>query len=142
MSVANAAAVDVAVMATLAGDAALMALVPDGVYRDLAPAGKRRFVIVQQQTHEDVEGFGAPLYEAFQYRITARILEVTGVDADAVAARIHELLHDAPLVPIAGYALMSCLRIDRVRLTEVDAVDRDIRWQHAGGDYEVFVSPT
>lgn len=142
MSVADAAAVDRAVIATLAGDAALMTLAADGVYRDAAPPGKTRFVIVQHQVHEDIEGFGAALYESFRYRVTARILESTGADADAVAARIHELLHDAPLVPIVGYALMSSLRVERLRPTEVDDGNKDIRWQFAGGDYEVFVSPT
>lgn len=141
MSVANAAAVDLAVLEALAGDAALMALVPDGVYRDVAPAKKTRFVIIQAQTHEDVEGFRAPLYEVFQYRITARVLMTTGGEADAAAHRIHELLHDAPLV-IDGYAWMAGLRVERLRPTEVDDVDNDIRWQFAGGDYEIHVSPT
>jgi hypothetical protein len=141
MSVANAAAVDAAILTALATDVTLAALLPGGVYRDVAPANRTRFAIVQQQTHEDVEGFVAPLYEAFQYRITARILETTGGDADAAADRIHVLLQDVPLV-VAGYTWMSTLRVDRVRLTEVDATDSDIRWQQAGGDYEVFVSPT
>jgi hypothetical protein len=141
MSVANAAAVDAAVIAALAGDAALLTLAPDGVFRDVAPANATRFVVVQQQTHEDVEGFRAPVYEVFQYRITARILETTGGDADAAADRIHALLQDAPLT-VAGYTWMSTLRVERVRLTEIDAIDSDLRWQHAGGDYEIFVSPT
>ena len=141
MSVADVAAVDAALVAVLAGDAALAALLPDGVYLDVAPADKTRFAIVQQQTHEDTEGFRAPLYETFQYRITARVLETTGVDANAAAYRIHVLLQDAALAA-AGYAHMTTLRVDRIKLTEVDAVDNDIRWQIAGGDYEIFVSPT
>jgi len=141
MSVANVAAVDTALIAVLAGDAALMALCPDGVYRDVAPAGKTRFVIVQFQTHEDIEGFRMPMYEEFRYRITARLLDPSGLDADAAADRIHVLLQDVTLLAIDGYTHMATLRVERGRTTEVDAVDNDIRWQLAGGDYEISVSP-
>jgi hypothetical protein len=140
MSVADVAAVDLALLAVLAGDATLAALLPDGVYLDVAPADKRRFVIVQHQTHDDTDGFRASLYEREQYRVTARILETTGGDANAAAFRIHELLQDAPLAA-AGYAHMTTLRVERIKFQEVDAVDNDIRWQIAGGDYEIFVSP-
>jgi len=143
MSAADVAAVDAALIATLAADAALTALLPDGVYVDVAPSNKTRFVIVQQQTHEDVEGFGPTgLYESVQYRVTARVLASTGADVNAAAARIHALLHDQVIAAITGYAHMSTLRVERVKFTEVDAIDNDIRWQIAGGDYELFVSPT
>jgi len=141
MSVANVAAVDAAIIARLAGDAALLALLPDGVYRDVAPASKTRFAIVQYQTHEDEEGLLTPLYESARYRVTARVLETSGLTAEAAAYRIHVLLQDVPLAGIAGYTHMSTLRVQVVRHTEVDAMDNDIRWQHAGGDYEIFVSP-
>jgi hypothetical protein len=140
MSVADVAAVDAAVIAALAGDATLMALLPDGVYSDLAPAGKTRFVIVQHQTHHDEEGFRDPLFEEFRYAVTARVLETTGADANAAALRIHELLENTVLT-IAGYTHSSTLRVERHKATEVDAIDNDIRWQIAGGDYEIFVSP-
>jgi hypothetical protein len=143
MSVADVAAVDAAVIATLAADATLTALLPDGVYLDLAPSNKTRFVIVQHQTHEDVEAFGGTAhYETFRYRVTARVLESTGVNANTAAARIHALLHGQTLTPIAGYTHMATIRVERVKFPEVDAIDNDIRWQIAGGDYDVFVSPT
>ena len=141
MSTADVAAVDAALIGVLASDATLAALLPDGVYLDVAPSNKTRFVIVQQQTHEDVEGFVSALYETCQYRVTARVLEATGVNVNAAAARIHALLHDQVLTSVAGYVHMATLRIERVKFTEVDAIDNDIRWQIAGGDYEVFVSP-
>ena len=142
VDVADVAAVDAALLARLAGDAPLAALLPGGVYLDTAPANETRFAIVEHRTHEDVEGFDTALYETFQYRVTARVLETTGVDANAAAYRIHELLEDAPLAAIAGYAHMTTLRVDRIKRTEVDAIDNDLHWQHAGGDYEVFMSPT
>jgi hypothetical protein len=140
MSAVDVAAVDAARVARLAADATLQAMLPDGIYLDVAPAGKTRFAIVQQLTHEDVEGFGETMYEQCVYRITARGLATTGVDANAAAFRIHELLYWLPM-PIAGYTLMATTRIERVKFTEVDAIDNDIRWQIAGGDYEIFVSP-
>jgi hypothetical protein len=142
MSVANTAAVDEALVAALAADATLTALLPDGVYLDVAPASKTRFVIVQAQTHEDEEGFNATMFETFRYRITARGLATTGVDANAAAFRIHELLTVPMLTPIDGYTHMATLRVERIKFTEVDAIDNDIRWQIAGGDYEISVSPT
>lgn len=145
MSVANVAAVDAAIVAVLAGDAALTALVPDGVWFTTAPASrppKTGFVIVQHQTHEDVEGFRAPVYETFQYRVTAWVLSKTPAPANAAAYRIHELLEDTVLAGITGYTHMSTLRVDRVGPeVQIDPIDNDLRWQFAGGDYEVFVSP-
>ena len=138
---ANVAAVDEALIAVLAGDAELAALVPDGVWRDVAPAGSTRAVTVQLQTHEDIEGFRAPLYEEFRYRIVAHVLETTGAPADAAAARIHTLLQDTVLEPITGYTHMSTLRIEVVRAQDPDPIDADLRWQLAGGDYEITVSP-
>jgi hypothetical protein len=61
---------------------------------------------------------------------------------NTAAARVHALLHDAPLVPIAGYTLMASLREQRIKYLEVDARDAGIRWQIAGADYEITVSPT
>jgi hypothetical protein len=145
MSVANVAAVDAALVAVLRGDATLQALVPDGVWLDVAPAGpppSTRFVIVQHLAREDTEGLGTALYERFVYLVKAVVLTTTGVNADGAALRIHELLQDQSLAPIAGYDHMSTLRIERVRYPDVDSIDDDLRWQHAGGQYEIFVSPT
>jgi len=141
MSAADVAAVDTALVAVLATDPTLIALVPDGVYLDVAPSNKTRFAIVSHVVHEDLEGFVSALYERVVYRVTARVLESTGVNVNAAASRIHALLHDQVIASIAGYVHMATLRIERVKFTEVDAIDNDIRWQIAGGDYEVFVSP-
>ena len=141
MSVADVAAIDAALVATLTSDATLGTLLPDGVYLDVAPADKTRFVIVQHQTTADTEGFRETLYEEARYTVTARVLAATGIDVNTAARRIHELLKDATLL-IAGYVHSSTLRVERVKFTEVDAIDNDIRWQIAGGDYELFVSPT
>jgi len=142
MSAVDVAAVDAALVARLAADATLAALLPDGIYFDVAPGNKTRFVIVQFQTHEITDGFGMELYEVLMYRITARVLTATGVDANAAAFRIHQLLSWLPLGVIAGYTHMETLQVGRDKHMEVDAIDNDIRWQVAGGDYEIWVSPS
>lgn len=141
MSVANVAAVDAALVAALSADATLSTLLPDGVYLDIAPAGKTRFVLISFVTHDDVEGFGATLYELFTFQIKAVVLATTGIDADTAAYRIHQLLQRATLAPIDGYTHSSTTRVERIRYPDVDAIDSDIRWQHSGGHYEIFVSP-
>jgi len=144
MSVANVAAVDAAIVAVLAADLELAALAPDGVWLTVAPASRpprTGFVIVQPQTHEDIDGFRAPLYETFQYRVTAWRLAKSPAPADAAAYRIHQLLEDTVLT-IAGYTHMSTLRVERVGPeVQIDPIDNDLRWQMAGADYEVFASP-
>lgn len=143
MSAGNAAAVDAALIAALAADATLAALLPDGVYVDVAPSNKTRFVIVQAQTREITDALAdETLYEVVRYRITARVLMTTGADANAAAFRIQERLTWMPIVPIAGYTHMATIQVERVKFTEVDAIDNDIRWQVAGGDYEIWVSPS
>jgi hypothetical protein len=141
MSVTNSAAVDEALVAILSNDPTIEALLPDGVYMDVSPAGKTRCVIVRLETHEDTRGLGMPLYERFVYLVKAVTLATSGVDADSAAFRIHELLEAATLAPITGYVHMSTLRLERVRYPEPDAMDADKRWQHSGGHYEILVSP-
>ena len=140
--VVNVADVDAALLAKLGADATLMAYLPDGVWRDMAPAPATRFCIVQTVLHADVEAFKAPLFEVYHYRVTARALQTTGVDVNGAAFRIHALLQDADLGPIPGAVHMQTLRVDRVGpYVEVDAFDRDVRWQVAGAEYEIHISP-
>jgi len=141
MSVADLAAVDAALVAVLSADATLQGLCPDGVYRDTAPAGSSRYVIVSLITHVTEEGFGAALYERFVYAVKAVLPATTGVDANAAALRIHGLLYRTILAPIAGYTHMATLRLEPIRYMDGDAIDDDLRYQHAGAQYEISVSP-
>ena len=59
-----------------------------------------------------------------------------GADIRAAAARIDEVLEDQPLTA-SGYEWMTVHREGRVRTTEVDDLNPDIRWQHRGGFYRV-----
>jgi hypothetical protein len=137
----DASDIDAAILATLSGDATLQALAPQGVWFDEAPAGSKAFVIVSLVDERDEEEFGQCAYEDALYAVTFRELKTPngGSNAKAAAARIHALLEDQPLT-VSGYSWMTIHREQRLRQTEVDAVDASIRWNHRGGHYRVMFS--
>ena len=140
--VADTSTVEAAVMAILAGDAALMALLPGGVYWDIAPAGLTAFAIVSQIDHDDAMVMApAPVWERPLYLVKATTKGASRVAVTQAAARIYELLHAAPLAA-EGYTLMLMQRIKRVpNYVEVDELT-DERWAHCGGHYEILVCQT
>ena len=131
-----------ALIAKLGSDLELLALCPNGVYRDQAPPGATRFVIVSLLAGEDLGVFGRRAIEAGVYLVEARMLStVPGVNVKAAAARIDVLLEDQPLT-VAGYTWMTMHREEPIGITEVDAVDASIRWFRRGGRYRVEMSHT
>jgi hypothetical protein len=129
--------IDAAVIGILQNDAALKALMPDGVYMDEAPPNSKRFVIVSLVLSEDRSAFpGKRVIESIVYLVKAVMLNSTNGNVKGAAARIDELLESKPLT-VNGYGWMTCNREERVRYTEVDDVDATIRWQHRGGRYRV-----
>lgn len=136
---ADASEVDAALSSKLVNDAALTALMPGGVFFDIAAHGPTKFVIVSLLDHSDVYMYQGSAYERSIYLVKAVALSSTGADVKAAAARIHTLLQDGALSPV-GYSVMVVQRLERVRYTEVDE-DTDARWQHRGGQYEILVSP-
>lgn len=137
MSPPDSSAIDAALVALLQADAELARLMPDGVYMDLAPPGVTRYVVVSIVIAEDRASFGARAIEDCMYLVKAVQLTTTSASGikDA-AARIDVLLEDQPIVA-AGFAWMTSHREERIRYTELDAVDSTIRWQHRGGRYRV-----
>jgi hypothetical protein len=134
-------AVDTAVLAVLKSDAALTTLLPDGVWSGVAGPHCRRFVLVQQLDHADDPMFGGTAYERFVYLVRAFALATESAVVTSGADRIDGLLHRQPLT-MPGYTHMGTLRIAHQRDDpELDPVDTDLRFQHRGGQYEVFVSP-
>jgi predicted PhzF superfamily epimerase YddE/YHI9 len=131
--------VDNALVAKLGADSALLALMPNGVYLDEAPPGATRFVIVSLIDEHDEQQFSARAFEDALYLIEARALSTSGGNVKDAAARIDTLLDNGTLA-VAGYKLMLIQREERVRVTEVDDVDRSIRWQRRGGRYRVMTS--
>jgi hypothetical protein len=135
----NSSAIDNAVVALLLADATLAALMPDGVYFDVAKPKATRFVIVSLVESLDEPVLGSRGYEDLLYLVKAVGLVSTGADVNTAAHRIDQLLEDQPLT-IPGYVHMVTAREARIRYTEVDEVDDTIRWQHRGGHYRVQAS--
>jgi hypothetical protein len=147
--VADPAAVDAAVIAKLLADTALMTTCTDKVYRDLAPQGATRFVIVNLQDAHTERQFNQIGFEEYVYLVKAVVKGKSGIDANTAAARIDALLENGgaggSLGIVTGYGVMTTGRIEdgwRVRYTEADPDNEDERWQHAGGLYSVWVSPS
>ena len=132
--------IDAALVSVLASDSTLMALMTDGVYMDVAENGKTKFVIVSLIDHEDDYVFQGESMETAEYLIKAVDRAKVGTAVKTAAARIHTLLQGTPLT-LPGYSHQMTRRTERVRYTEVDDVDKDIRWQHRGGQYQVVASP-
>jgi hypothetical protein len=132
--------VDAAILAVLRNDQALMALMPDGVYFDVAPPGRTKYVIVSMEFHEDFYTFDGRALERTIYLAKAIERDIDGADVKAAAARIDELLQGQPLT-IPGYVHSLTSRTGRARDTERDEVDNSALWQHRGGHYEVLVAP-
>lgn len=139
----DSSAIDDALIAKLLGDATLMALTPDGVYMDEANPRAQRFVIVSLVNERASMVFEGRAIEDTLYSVKAVILVASGGNARAAAARIDELLDEGTL-SVSGYGFMAVFRDDddgRIRYTEIDAADKETRWQHRGGRYRVQVSP-
>lgn len=138
----DSSAIDNALIAYLASDATLLALVPNGIFWDEAPPNSTRFVIVSLVVAFDEPKFGGRAYEDIVYQVEARMLSSAGGNIKDAAARIDELLEDQEFgigspAGVNGYAFMTCHRIERVRFTEVDVEDRSKRWLRRGGRYRV-----
>ena len=145
----NSSDLDSALVARLGSDPVLLALCPNGVYFDLAPAGCTRFVLVQHAAPPvdiPMQGGGGRAIEDGLYTIDARMVSTAGGDINAAAARIDELLEDQPLLApgsteqIPGYAWMYLSRETRFRQIERDAVDPTIFWFRRGGHYRLMMS--
>ena len=131
-----------ALIAKLGSDLELLALCPNGVYRDQAPPGATRFVIVSLLAGVDHGVFGRRAIEEGIYLVEARMLStVPGANVKAAAARIDVLLEDQPLT-VAGFTWMTLHREEPLGITEVDALDPSLRWFRRGGRYRLEMSHT
>ena len=133
--------IDAALVLTLVGDQALMAEATDGVYFDEAPPGATRFIVLSLLDAHDEPMFGKTAYEDALYLVKYVALSTTGANLKAGAARIDALL-DYGTLTIVGYSLLVMRREARIRISEVDQIDRSIRWQHRGGHYRIQASPS
>jgi Concanavalin A-like lectin/glucanases superfamily len=141
----DSSAIEDAVIATLRADAALAALMPDGVYKGVADPGAQRFVLVDQIAELDAVLFGRRrAFEDFLFLVKAVGLEPSGGAVRAAAARIDTIL-DPPgaraVIDIPGYRLMACRRVAHVHpAPENDDANPTAQWLHRGGQYQVMVA--
>ena len=135
---------DAALLGVLANDATLATLCPDGVFWDLAPHGARAFVVASLMDGSETPALdGQTLYERTTYLVKAVVLTSGGTVTRDAAARIHDLLQHVDLdLTAAGYVGMAIRRIEPLRYTELDPVEKSARWQHRGGQYEVWSYPS
>jgi hypothetical protein len=143
--------IDNAVLARLNADATLRALMPGGAYFDLAPANGTQYILASITQADDARSFGSRAYEAPLYLVKAVVLSTVPdalVKIRQAAARIDLLLDPQPGDPpvtltVPGYGLMTSQRdihLARVRHTERDDVDPNIRFFHRGAHYRVWMS--
>lgn len=139
---ADSGAVDIALIGKLSGDATLTTLAPGGVFREVAPQGASEpYVIVQQTDHQDEYLLRlGQAFERFTYLVKAVHQSSSGTTAQSVADRIHTLLQNGTLSP-TNYRLLLLQRDQRIAYVEIDE-ERDRRYQHRGGLYQVLVEPT
>lgn len=135
-----------AIIAKLGSDSALLALMPNGVYEDLAPEGMTRFVIISQIIENDVDVFRRRAYEDHFFLIEARATTKSGGNVKAAAAAIDAILNpqggspDHAHLEVMGYGLMGIKREEFVRGTERDERDASIIWKRRGGRYRVYMA--
>lgn len=130
-------AVDDAILAILNADAPLRALLPDGVYFDVAPPGSTGYAIIAIVAHADVAVFGRRAGEEYRLLVLSTTLDRSA--SRPAAERIDGLLEDAAIA-IDGFTLDAIHRDDRVRDREVDVTDPALVWHHRGGEYRVVVA--
>jgi hypothetical protein len=131
-------AIQQAIVDLLQADAALAALLPDGVYMERGPDGATRFAVVALLHGQNERVFGARAIEHGLYLVKAVTLGATEVN-EAAEARIDEVLENAVLM-VAGYAPMMFSQEEPIRETEPDSEDASIVWYHGGGQYQVDMS--
>lgn len=136
---ADSSDIEGALIQKLGSDATLLGICVNGVYPDIADDGMDRFVIVSLIDEVDEQMLGRRAFEDALFLVEARVRSNTNANIKAAAARIDALLEDTTLT-VAGYCTMTVHREKRVRLTEVDELDKSIRWYRRGGEYRVVMS--
>jgi len=130
------------VLNLLTGDATLAGLLKDGIYFDIAPANAQQFGILSIIEEVDEEDFDGRVFEDVLYLI--KVVELSTVPVKNIkpaAARIDALLHRANFTA-PGFGSVTAVREQRIRQTEVDDVDKSIRWLHRGGQYRLMATLT
>jgi hypothetical protein len=133
-------AIDAAIVAALQADVTLAGLAVGGVYPDLAPESVATpYVVVQLESHEDIEELGTTAYEEAVYIVTAvdkgDQATATATNVNAAYNRAHAVLAS---LTVSGYTVMDIRRRGRVRQAERDGPKI---WRFVGGRYVVKADP-
>jgi hypothetical protein len=134
MSTLDSAAIDAALVVRLASDPELLALMPNGVYIDVAAQNATRYVLLSLIASLDIPVFGGRAIEDVHYQVKAVGRSTDHPDMRAAAARIDALLDDVPFL-VAGYEWMEFAREERIDHNEPDESTPSILWHHRGGIY-------
>lgn len=132
--------IDLALLAKVSSDAALKALMPDGVWWDISPSGKTRIVIIKLMHHETVDQFNGCAFESPLYLIKAVEYATSPANVINAAKRIDALLNNQPLT-VAGYGVSAVQYQEYVHYAEPDSANPDARWQHCGAMYLITAAP-
>ena len=135
----DSSALDMAVVTALTADAALRTLLPDGIWWNVAPQGRTKFVAIALETAVDTYEENRAAFEQPVYRIEAVAKESTTATVDAAADRIRVLMGGT--LTATGYHLMRVERRERVKHGEHDPGDAAVVWQYHGGLYEIQAEP-
>jgi len=137
----DSAAIRNSLIGHLLADSQLAGLMPDGVYSDVARAGKKQYVIVSLVDSVDQPTYEGRAIESGLYLVKAVALN-NAAAAEAAAARIDQLIEDQFWTIAPGLDLMAAYRVAPIGALELDAVDPDLRWTHRGGRYRLDVAVT
>jgi hypothetical protein len=133
---------DAALIELLQTDTTLAALLVDGIYFDVAPPNATQFGIISVLDEVDVDDLQDRAYEDVLYLVKAvELSTVPTPNIKPAAARIDALLNNAVFVA-TGFGEVTVGREQRLRTTEVDDVDKSIRWKHRGGRYRAMATLT
>lgn len=138
-------AIDVAVVTALKADATLMALVPGGVYRDVAPEAvvssaladaSQVFGLVTLQAAPQVYAHGSRAFEECRYLVKFVSPSTSPVNAQSALDRAEVVLST---LTVTGFAVSCSRREERISYVEADG---PVYWQHRGVSWLVIASPT
>jgi hypothetical protein len=135
-------AISRAFLTLLQQDAALHALLPDGIYKNVAKPGSTRFGLVDVTDGDDRAVFGGRAIESVVFSVKAVMLSTVTGDLQGAADRIDALCREA-VFPVPGYVFVSCYRDHErsvIDYDDEDRVDTSIRYRNLGGHYRVTCS--
>lgn len=135
--------VDTAIVQRLAGDATLAALLPGGVFWDVATLGATQYVVVSQMSHDTEYVLpNVVLWERVLYQVKVVVKGSSGIPlVEDAYTRIFQLLQNQEAaLSTPSYTLRAFRFVERVRATEVEE-QTDQKWQHEGAHYECLAVP-